>query len=116
MKPLIPGYKYELAHRDGAAATVLQFVERKPEAKSIIAASADGRTKTEAPRKMETVVDGVTTEEVIAALLHRTIHLQALLPSVDNLLVAHHLELALTCLANRTNDRTKRGVEGTAQL
>lgn len=104
MNPITPGYKYDLANRGGSGIQVLQFEQREP-----------SQFVTNGPRALTTVEDGTTTEEVLAALLHRTIHLNQLLPCPDNFLIAHHLELALTLLNNRTADRMKRGVEGTAQ-
>lgn len=108
MNPITPGYKYELADHSGATAQTLSFVERRPSGSRIL-------IKRDTHAKMETVIDGTTTEEVLAALLHRMIHLNELLPCNDNAFVAHHLELALTLLNNRTADRTKRGVEGTTE-
>lgn len=118
MKPITPGYLYELNKRDNSEVTQLQFVERVPEGRSsIVAASADGKIVKEnkTPRAMTTKVNGVTTEEVLAACLHRLIHLQHTLGHVDTFLAAHHLELAITHLNNRTQDRMTRGVEGTAK-
>jgi|SRR6266850_727029 len=110
MNPIVPGFVYELANHGGTGVQRLSFVQRLPEKKLILTKDAKNEF-----RKMETVNEGTTTEEVLAALLQRIIHLQHLLPCSDNFLVAHHIELALTLLTNRTTDRVKRGVEGTAQ-
>jgi len=110
IQPLISGFKYELANFSGTGVQTLSFVQRLPEKKLILTKDAKNEF-----RKMETVQDGTTNEEVLAMLLQRLIHLNHLLPCSENFLAAHHIELALTILTNRTADRVKRGVEGTAQ-
>lgn len=113
MNPKIPGYVYELANHGGAGQQTLAFVQRRPEASPVLLNAQKENLQKPAP--MATVIEGTTNEEVLAALLHRLIHLNQLLPCTENFLAAHHIELALTTLNNRTQDRLKRGVEGTAQ-
>jgi predicted transcriptional regulator len=110
MNPIVPGFKYELANFSGTGVQTISFVQRLPEKKLILTKDAKNEF-----RRMETVNDGTTNEEVLAMLLQRLIHLQHLLPCTENFLACHHIELALTVLTNRTADRVKRNVEGTAQ-
>ncbi len=101
------GTEYTLENRDNPANTqLLTFIDRQP--------SKLTRGKN-TPAPMTTNADGITLEELLTVALDRTIFLDRRLPCTENVLVAHHLELALTLLNNRTQDRVARGVEGTAQ-
>lgn len=98
MKPLISGYKYELANADNQAITqTLQFRQAVQ--------NTDGR--------MVTSTDGVTTEDAIAVLLDRMKVLDATLPHACNKRVIQSLNMALKQLTARTLDRQARLVKGT---
>lgn len=64
----------------------------------------------------EAGVNGVTTEALLAALIHRTQHLNSLFPCRENSLAITNMEQALMWLEKRTRDRKARGVEGTSNI
>lgn len=57
-------------------------------------------------------VNGITSEALIAVLLHRTVFLNMLFPSPENAKAIGHLEDSLDQLELRTARRRTRGVEG----
>ena len=63
--------------------------------------------------KLVTINDGTTNEEVLEVLINRLQVLSAKLPSRETSIAITKLEEALMWLNKRTNDRLKRGVEGT---
>jgi hypothetical protein len=106
MKVLTSGYRYALPNRENPDyAQELQFVQKEPSKLQV----------GEGPRSLVTVTDGTTNEEVLGMLLNRLMFLYQQLPDINTMLAAHHVELALTSLHNRSADRQARGVEGTAQ-
>lgn len=57
-------------------------------------------------------VNGITTESLLAAILHRTRVLDAAFPCEENKAAILHMELALETLELRTSRRLARSVEG----
>lgn len=93
------GYTYELPNVDGGTQT-LQFIRKAP--------------VTPNDPTLETMINGVTSEVVIDALIDRTKFLDNMKASDFNKEAIQHLEAALLALQNRTADREARGVEGTS--
>lgn len=60
----------------------------------------------------EVGINGSTNESVLAALIHRTKHLDSLYPCDENKEAIEHLEKALAAFDKRTTNRVARGVEG----
>ena len=60
----------------------------------------------------EVGINGVTNETLLAALIHRTKHLNTKFPSRQNALAITKMEEALMWFENRTAERKARGVEG----
>ena len=60
-------------------------------------------------------VNGITTESLLAVLIHRTKHLNNELPCKENANAITSMESALMWLELRTQDRTTRNVEGTSE-
>lgn len=58
-------------------------------------------------------IDGVTNEEVLRVLIHRMEALNQKLPCFENSQTLSNLKGALNWLEARTEQRVKRGVEGT---
>lgn len=58
---------------------------------------------------------GVTTEAVLAAVLHRLEHLDGLLPCAENGVAIANIQLALYALEQRQIARAEQGVLGTSQ-
>ena len=58
---------------------------------------------------------GVTTEAVLATVLHRLEHLDSLLPCQENVVAISHIQQALFALEARQNARAEQGVLGTDQ-
>jgi hypothetical protein len=105
MKVITPGHLYELASFEGGPAQRLQFIEKKasnPNASVFTGASP-----------FVTVNDGTTNEEVIEMVIDRINFLQGKVGCRENAIAVTHLETALLWLNKRTQDRVKRGVEGT---
>lgn len=73
MRVLTDGYEYELDHLDGGTKTVLLFVNREPGHEC----------------------EGPTTQEVIRALIDRTLYCNHCLPSDLNFQAVYHLRMAL---------------------
>lgn len=65
-------------------------------------------------RVADGVMNGVTTEALLAVLIHRTEFLNGKFPCVENETALVGLRMALTSLEARTTDRIARGVEGQA--
>lgn len=59
--------------------------------------------------------NGVTTEAVLAALIHRVEHLDSLLPCAENKLALSHLKGAAEALEDRLRVRAEQGVLGTSE-
>lgn len=103
MKNLVAGHTYELQNFENKSekGQVLQFIHKdRPE---------------EDPTQLYTISDGTTNEEVLEVLIDRMNFLNSKFPCRENSIVITHLETALLWLEKRTNDRIKRGVEGTNQ-
>jgi len=66
-------------------------------------------------REDGTKIDGVTNEEVLAVLIHRLEVLNMKMFCFENDMALSSLKGALSWLNARTEERTKRGVEGTHQ-
>ena len=60
-------------------------------------------------------IDGTTDEAVLQMMINRMQVLNEKFPSEENATCIKHLEAALAALYARTEDREKRGVEGTHQ-
>jgi hypothetical protein len=58
-------------------------------------------------------IDGVTNEEVLSVLIHRLEALDKKFPCFENEMALSSLKGALSWLNARTEERTKRKVEGT---
>lgn len=101
MKVITPGHRYELTSFEGGPPQTIQFIEKTQKPDS------------EVGLKFVTVNDGTTNEEVIEVLVDRLNFLQAKHPCRENAIAITHLETALLWLNKRTDDRVKRGVEGT---
>ena len=98
MRVITPGHCYALDHfekEEEQHNEVLQFIEKD------IA--------------MNTIHNGITNEEVLAVLIDRLRFLGERLPSRENSIAITKCEEALLWLEKRTNDRKKRGVEGTSK-
>ena len=57
-------------------------------------------------------VNGITTEALLAVLIHRTEFLNGKFPCVENETSLVGMRMALTALEQRTANRISRGVEG----
>jgi hypothetical protein len=64
-------------------------------------------------REGGTKLDGVTNEEVLSVLIHRLTVLNSIAPCFENEMALASLGGALSWLNARTENRVKRGVEGT---
>ena len=64
----------------------------------------------------EVGVNGITSEALLAIVIHRTKTLNDMFPSSYNELALHSLRAALTAFEDRTKDRIKRQVEGLEKL
>lgn len=64
----------------------------------------------------EAGVNGVTNEEVLSILLHRTKILNASYPCKENELAIDAMQQALNAFEYRTKERMVRGVEGTSEV
>jgi hypothetical protein len=98
MKTITKGHKYELESFEGGPSQTLQFIEKTPDSDD--------------PKRLVTVNDGTTNEEVLAMLIDRMKTLQDKFPCRENALVITKLEESLMWLNKRTADRVTRGVEG----
>ncbi|MGE7777370.1 DUF7681 family protein [Chitinophaga sp. NPDC101104] len=102
MQILTPGHRYVAANFENAEhGQTIQFIEKQP--------VSEGSTE------IVTVNDGTTNEELIAVLVDRLNFLNGKFPCRENAIAITHLETALLWLNKRTEDRKKRGVEGTNQ-
>lgn len=102
MEVLTQGHKYQLTNfEDKNSFQVIQFIEKTP--------TAEGSTE------LKTVNDGTTNEELLEVLLDRLNFLQAKFPCRENALAITNAEQALMWLNRRTQNRVRRGVEGTNQ-
>lgn len=64
----------------------------------------------------EVGINGITSEGVLAALIHRTRILNENFPCKENELALDALQLAVKAFEARTKERVSRGVEGTNQV
>jgi hypothetical protein len=100
MKIITPGHTYEFeSYKQGGMSQQIRFVHKQPTPDST---------------KLEEIADGTTTEEVIAVLIDRIDFLNSVLPSSHNTRANINLRRALKALQERTKERIKRRVEGTA--
>lgn len=98
MKVLVEGHKYKLEGFVNKENTqVIQFIHKEK------AAGSDD---------LKLISDGTTNEEVLEMLIDRMQYLQSKFPCRENAIVITKLEECSMWLNKRTNDRTKRGVEG----
>lgn len=109
MKVLTPGHRYELANFEDkeAKGQEIQFIEKEE-----VVEKQEGND-TFFNRKLVTINDGTTNEELIEVLIDRLIYLNGSFPCRENSLAITKLEEALLWLNKRTADRVKRNVEGT---
>lgn len=77
MKVIEPGHLYQLSHLDGGGVSKLQFVCRES-------------TDVLSPK------EGVQTQEVLRALIDRTMHCDNCLPWEGNKAIIQHLRMALS--------------------
>lgn len=99
MKVLDKGHQYELKNVGGSTGVqVLQFIRKDMK---------DG--------KLETTIEGTSTEEVLQVLVNRLESLQENLPDPFTRAARYFLGQALRSLEERTLDRKSRKVEGTMQ-
>jgi hypothetical protein len=96
MRTIVPGHQYYLNNFEGPGKQILNFIQKE---------ERDG--------KFVTVNNGTTNEEVIEALLDRLDFLDTKAPHQENRIAIEHLKSALAALNRRTEERKKRGVEGT---
>ena len=61
----------------------------------------------------EAGVNGCQVEDLLRISRDRLIHLNARMKSLWNMEALHHISMALNALDRRTEDRERRGVEGT---
>lgn len=64
----------------------------------------------------ENDINGVTNENVLAMLIHRTKILDGKFPCDENKQAIEHMEAALKTFEARTKDRQARGVEGKLEV
>ena len=109
MKVLTEGHRYELENFENkeAKGQEIQFIEKKEKVVSI------DQITNSIEKSLVTVNDGTTNEEVLEVLINRLQVLSAKLPSRETSIAITKLEEALMWLNKRTQDRLKRGVEGT---
>ena len=94
---ITPGHKYLLDNFEDSGTQIISFVHKE----------TDGK-------KLQTVVQGTTNEEVLLMLINRLNYLQGQLPCRENALAITKLEEALMWLEKRTANRLDRGVEGSS--
>jgi hypothetical protein len=100
MKVIDPGHTYELTNAvDHTKNTTLRFLKKEPKANN--------------PDELKLIHDGITTEEVLGAVSDRVNHLHSMLPDEYTRTAIFHVGQAIAVLNERTNQRKKRGVEGT---
>jgi hypothetical protein len=102
------GHRYELDNLEinsgGERDQVIQFIHKESEPYIGVGGS----------RKLVTVLNGTTNEEVLAVLIDRLRYLQAKTACRENAIVITKLEESLMWLNKRTEDRKARSVEGTS--
>jgi len=96
MKVLTKDHKYELDNFEGLGVQIIQFIEK---VKGV-------------DDELITVNDGTTNEEVLKMLINRLNGLNTKFPSTESGRAINNLTKALMWLNRRTENRTKRGVEG----
>lgn len=97
MNIIDPGHTYEVKNV-GEGTQKIFFIKKE---------------KIEGSHELQIVQDGTTNEELIAVLIDRLYFLDNEFPSDYNKEAIRFLGLALNELHTRTDDRIKRGVEGT---
>lgn len=97
MKIIVIGHRYELPSMEGKNPQTIQFVQKEKDETGAFS----------------TVSDGTTNESVLEMMIDRLNHLQQKAQCRENAIVITKLEECLMWLNKRTEDRKKRGVEGT---
>lgn len=105
MKVITPGHRYELEQsqttgKPTSAPQVLQFIE--------------SRVDTTNPKALVRVNEGTTNEELIKVLIDRIDFLNTKMPHQQNEIAIEALENALAALEERTAERKRANIEGTA--
>ncbi len=96
-------HDYELDNFEGAGKQNIQFIKKE----LIVSKSGDTNGS------LKTVHDGTTNEEILRMLIHRMNGLIGKLPDKWSDSARSHMISALADLEMRTNERKRRGVEGT---
>lgn len=91
MRVLIPGHKYELQNVDDPSVQVLQFVQRRDERGELLLPSDQ--------------VAGLQTQEVLRALIDRTLYLHAEQAWHENVTAVNHLRDCLRMYESRAAHR-----------
>jgi hypothetical protein len=100
MRHIVRGYKYAVQNFDCVVdEQEIQFIHKEKDENGALM----------------TVRDGTTNEELLLVLIDRLKYLNEKLPSRQTSLAITKLEEALMWLANRTEERRDRGVEGTSK-
>lgn len=100
MKVVVEGHRYEVSNFENKESVqTIQFIHKEK--------------KSEDSDVLNTISDGTTNEEVLAMMIDRMKFLNAKVPSRESSIAITKLEEALMWLNKRTQDRVKRGVEGT---
>lgn len=94
------GHKYQLKNVFSEETQTIQFIKK---------------TFDEKTGEQNSQTDGTTNEAVLQMMINRMQVLNEKFPSEYNATAITHLEAALSALYARTEDREKRGVEGTHQ-
>jgi len=99
MRIIVEGYAYAVENfEDPTGTQLIQFIHKE---------------KIDEQGTLRTVRDGTTNEEILAVLLNRLLVQYGKLPSNETMEAIQHLNHARELLMKRTQDRVKRGVEGT---
>ena len=104
MEIITQGHTYELENMEGGVQQ-LQFIRKE----------ALPDPQPDISRKLQTLTNGTTNEEVLRVLIDRMYFLQKKMSSRENSIVITKLEECLMWLEKRTRDREVRQVEGTNQ-
>lgn len=96
MRVIDPGHIYMVANFESDS-QLIQFIKKEKDAEG----------------NLTTVYDGTTNEELIEVLMDRLAYLNGKMHHDSNISAIGHLGHALGYLRSRTEDRKRRGVEGT---
>lgn len=96
MNVVEPGYRYELHNFEPGVQDIF-FIKREADESGIL----------------KTIQEGTTNEALLQVLIDRIRFLNEKMSSPYNIVALTFLEEALEALFRRTEDRVKRGVEGT---